>query len=585
MNDQPVLSSFRSEILRLLVPLAALTAMASFAAREVDPPGAAESAYLAVLAASVLLAVGFLARWPAFELGLGATLATAAVWSLPAGPGRGAAVILVLMASLAVATGRQLLRFQGGSSPHPAVQTRPYPKQIPLFQILIPLALGLQCLLRGELLFAPSLSFRTLVALIVLPVAGAAAIAMLSRRHGIPFALIAGATAILLAPGFNVAATLSLIALAAGDLLAWEELGWRATAAAWVVLLAPILWEPAPGLAAAVCGLALWRPRIALALAVPVAAGLVWLFQVPWEAMVRQLAWLPLLLPAALVPERKNAPVLLTAALIAATMPQVPDLSTLAAPLALAALSLRRSEAFTVPQRVWTAVLLGGTAMLASYPWLREEPLAGALSLLGLPPGVPLAVWVAAVFLSLAGLGAWMGRGWSEPVRSTRLAGLAAACVALALLLGLPAPGTELLAPEMPVVLDAGHPIWEAGMPGEPVRSVVLESNLANGAGLAQGTPVAVLRLRDAAGRTIDRTLRAGEDVGEWAARRPDVARSGARSPRPWISWVAGDFFAQRYRCLWRLERPDRFVQLRIERAPGAPPDLELALYQLEIRR
>lgn len=578
MNDPYVPPSSRSEILRLLVPLAALAAMASFAARETDPSGAAESAYLAVLATAVLLAVGFLARWPAIELGLGATLATTAVWSLPPGPGRGVAVVLVLMATVAVAAGRRLLRvgtdLDGSAEARPALFLRSS----------IPLALALQFLLRGELLFEPAMSFRTLVALIALPVAGAAAVVVLSRRHGAPFALLAGAAAILLAPGLNVAATLSLIALAAGDLLAWEELGWRAKAAAWVVLLAPILWEPGPGLAAAVCALALWRPRIALALAVVVAAGLGWFFQTPWEAMARQLAWLPLLLPAALVPERRHSERILTAALIAATVPQVPDLSTLAAPLALAALSLRRDGAFTVPQRVWTGALLGGTALLSSYPWLREEPLAAALSPLG-RPGPALAVAVATVFLALAGLGWWMGRGWSEPLRSTRLAGLAAACAALAFLLGLPAPGLELLKPEVPVVLDAGHPAWEVVVPEGPVRSVVLESNLANGAGLAHGTPVATVRLRDSAGRTVGWTLRAGEDVGEWAARRPDVIRTGTRSPRAWISWVAGDFFGQRYRCRWKLPQPDRFVQLRIERSPGAPPDLALALYQLEVRR
>jgi len=87
LNEPSVISSPWSEILRLLVPLAALAAMASFAGREVDPSGAAESAYLALLAAAVLLPVGFLAPWPALELGVGSALATAAVWALPPGPG------------------------------------------------------------------------------------------------------------------------------------------------------------------------------------------------------------------------------------------------------------------------------------------------------------------------------------------------------------------------------------------------------------------------------------------------------------------------------------------------------------------
>jgi hypothetical protein len=238
----------------------------------------------------------------------------------------------------------------------------------------------------------------------------------------------------------------------------------------------------------------------------------------------------------------------------------------------------------SVPQRVWTGAVVVGTALMASYPWLREEPLAAALALLG-QPGPRLAICVAVLFLGIAGLGAWMSHGWGESAGSLRLAGLAAACVALALLLGAPDPGTEMLAPEMPVVLDARHPVWEGALREQSVRSVVVESNLANGAGLAPGTPVAVVKLRNLAGRTVGWTLKAGEDTGEWAARRPDVAQTGTAAPPAWISWVAGDFFAQRYRSRWQLDSPDRFVQLRIERAAGAPPNLALALYQLEVRR
>ena len=559
------------------MPLAALAAMASFAGREADPLGAAESGYLAVLAVAVLIPAGFLARWPALELGLGSVLATAAVWALPRGPGRGAIVVLVLAATLAVAAGRRLLR--GGTG----------------LEVLIPLALGVQALLRGDLLFDPTVSVRTPVALIALPVAGALAVWVLSQRHGMALALIAGGTAVALAPGFNVAATLSLIALAAGELLGREDLGWPVKLGAWVALLAPILWNPAPGLAAAVCGLALWRPEIALAIGIPVAVGLGWIFDQPWPLMWRQVAWFSLLVPAALVSEWEGrwkgwkgwsaVMAVVAAAFLAATVPLVPDLSAMAAPLGLAALSMRRNGSVTVPQRVWTGAVLFGTALLASYPWLREEPLEGAVSLLGRSPDLPLATWVGVIFLGLAGLGAWMGRGWDESLRTFRLAGLTGACLVLALLVGMPDPGRELLVPETPVVIDAGHPVWQADFAGQAVRSVVVESNLTNGSGLAPGTPVAVVRLRDLAGHTLGWTLRAGEDTGEWAARRPDVAQMGTRTPPAWVSWVAGDFFAQRYRSRWTLPRPQRISRVEIERAPGAPPELVLALYQLEVRR
>jgi hypothetical protein len=563
----------RSALPRLLVPLAALAAMAAFAGRDADPAGMAEGIYLAVLAAAALLPVALLAPAPALELGLGSVLSTAAVWAFPRGPARGAVVVLVVLAALAVAAARRLWQEKGredrGLSP----------------ALAIPLALGCQALLRGELLFAPGLTVRTLVALLALPVAGALAVAYLASRRGTVLALVAAGTALALAPGFNVASTLALLALAAGDVLGRRDAGLPARAAALLVVAAPIAWEPGPGVATALCGLALASPLAALALGAVAAGGMAVLFEASRDGMILQFAALPLLVPAALVPERGRSWNVLTAGLLVATVPLVPDLSALAAPLALAALSMRSGPAFTVPQRVWTGAVLGGTAILASYPWLRPEPMTAALSLLGLPAGPGLAVWAAAVFLALAGLGAVMGRVWEEPVRSARLAGLSAACLTLALLQGLPNAGTPLLVPELPVVLDSGNPSWEADLPGQPVGSVVVESSLANGAALPAGTPVATVKLRDRAGRSVGWTLRAGQNTGEWAARRPDVARAGGAAPQPWISWVAGDFFAQRYRARLRLARRGRFVHLRVERAPGVPQDLEVAVYQMEVRR
>jgi hypothetical protein len=560
----------RSEIVRILVPLAALAAMASFAAREADPAGAAESVYLAVLAAAALLPVGFLAPWPAYEVGIGSALATAAVWALPAGPGRGAAVMALLVALTAVAAGRALMGRKKGQGGEAA-------------RLLIPLALGVQILLRGDLLLNPPPVARLAVALIMLPVVGGVALAILARRHGMALALIAGGTALVLAPGFNVASTLGLVALAAGEILSREDAGVAVKAAAWIALLAPIAWAPGPGVVAAACGLALWRPRIALWVAVVVVAGLTWVFHEPWQAIARQAVWLFLLVPAAAFPAR--IPTVIGAALLAGAVPPIPGAATLAAPMALAALALRRDAAFAVPQAVWTGAALGGTALLAGYPWLRHEPMPTWLSLFGIAPGAGLALVTVCVVLALAGLGIWMGRGWGEPLRSARLAGLAAACLLLALLSGLPDSGTALLAPEVPVVLDAGHPAWEAQVSGGSVGSVVVESSLSNGAALAPGTPVAIVHLRAGAGHSADWVLRSGEATGEWAARRADVAGAGVKAPSPWVSWLAGNFLAQRYRSRWTLERPERASSLRIERAPGVPPDLAVAVYQLEIRR
>src|SRR5215210_7124581 len=186
------------EPVRFLVPLAVLGAVAAFATHELSPGAAAEGLFLGELSAAVLLVVAALAPAPAFELGLGSVLAVTAVWGLPPGPGRGAAVMLLLTATFAASCLRRLSR------------TLP---DLPL-SVSIPLALGFQLLLRSELLFEPP-GFRTLVALIALPVAGGSAMAVLARRHGGDLALVAAGIAVLLGPGWNVTTTLGMIGAAA----------------------------------------------------------------------------------------------------------------------------------------------------------------------------------------------------------------------------------------------------------------------------------------------------------------------------------------------------------------------------------
>jgi len=613
-------------LVRVSVPLAAMAAMAAFAAHEAVA-AAAEGAYLAVLSGSALLAVAFLAPAPAAELGAGATLAVAAVWSLPPGPGRGAVVTLLLTALLAIAAARRL----AASFPDVTLEAA------------LPLAMGLQVLLRGQILFHPQANLRTLVALLALPAAGTVAATLLARRHGGGSALLAAGTALLLAPGWNVAATLGLIALAAGDQLARTDLGRLGKGAALLVLMAPIAWEPGPGLATAVAGLALWRPRLACGLAVPASVLLLGLHGrwhiVGWP-LVGAVWFLPLLVPGALFPERGRVLNTLTAILLVVATPQIPDASALAAPLALAALAVRWDSPAAIPQRVWTGTLLAGTALLVAYPWLRDEPLEAALALGGLEIGWRSGVVILAVFLVLAvGLGGILSRfltrgarpspppgvetpdGVPSPLRGATaqtgaassclpspgggaggagrgaggeglgwatLSGLSTAVIFLAVLIHLPRAGTTLLAPESGVLLDPAHPVWVAEYPtAQRVSGVMVESSLSGGADLAHGTAVATVRTDDGAGRTVLWVLRAGEETGEWAARRPDVERTAIlRSPPAWISWVAGDFFGQRYRARWTLPKGStRLRDLRVERAPGLPPDVGLTLHQVEIRR
>ncbi len=378
-----------SELVRFLLPLTVLGAIAAFAVYE-NP---AEGLFLGMLSAAVLLVVAALAPAPAFELGLGSVLVVTAVWALPPGPGRGAAVMLLLVAAFAAACIRRL----SGTDLQMAVS--------------IPFALGLQLLLRSELLFEP-MSLRTMVALLALPVAAGVAMAFLAARQGGETALLASGLAVLFGPGWNVTTTLALVGVAA--------------------------------------------------------AG----FFLPKLPRLNRLVLLPL------------------------------------------------------------AVLLALTALLDAYPWRRAEPLRAVPDLF------------------------------------------------------VPTPGTPLLPPETSVTLDATYPYREKEIPLEPVSSVVLESALSNGAGLADGTPVAKLTLTDPSGHTVEWTIRAGEDTGEWAARRADVLSTARlRSPEPWVTWFADGFLAQRYRSRWDLPVPGKFSRARIERSPDLPPEVTVTVHQVEVRR
>jgi hypothetical protein len=569
------------------VPLAALAAAAAFAAHEVDRGGAAETGYLGGVAAAALAAVAVLAPPPALELGLGATLAVTLLWTLPDGPGRGAALGLLLAAILGIAAARRLARVL------PA---------LPL-EVAIPLALGLQVLLRGDLLLAPRFDLKTVAVLVGMPVVAGVAMALLARRHGGDsggLALLAGGTAALLAPGWSTASTLALVALAAGDALgAAPRPRLPARGLAVVALLAPLAWEPRAGLLCALAGLALAAPRAALAPALALAV-LARLLPPAAGAGGFGIVTLALLVPAFLLPRRGRwdrwerwelpaAALLLTVAARAVSGP-----ASLAAPLALAALGVRKAGTGAAVQRVWTGALLFGACLLAAYPWLRPAPLADLLDLLG-PVRAVAAAAVAGVLLLELGP-ALPGFPWTtlrRPAGPARAAGVAAAGLFLALLLRLPPPGVRLFRPEQAVRLDAASPVWETGLPAGPLSGLAVESVLDNSTGLPAATPVATLRLLGGGGNggsgDIVWTLRAGRETGEWAARRPDVARlmaaSGTPAPSPWMGWVAGGFFGERYRALFRLSAPHPFGRLRIERLPDLPPDLEITLQQLEVRR
>lgn len=591
MNDTPL--SLRDVLARVAVPLSALAAMAALALREVDPVSGAESWYLAILSTGVLLAAAFLARAPAWEAGIGAMLATAVVWALPAGSGRGAVVILLLLGVLAVAAARRLALLR---TPPPDFAREEASDHQDLFDlplgVTVPLALGLQVLLRGgELLFQPQANVRTLVALLALPVAGAAATSLLAQRHGLR-ALFAAGAVLVLGPGWNVMATLALVALAAADLADRPRTGRITRALAALAVLAPIAWEPVPGLATVMAALVLLRPKQGWILLAALALAVVFAFLDDGWMEDKSLPFL--IVPGSILAANNRLLAGLVAFLLAFFVPLTPDASAMAGPLALMALAMpslasEREEyrAGRKIQAVWTVLLLGATALLASYPWLRSEPAWEALTLFGLG-GMKWDAVVLLVLLALALLARFAGRRGIPFSPAALTAGL----LLVAGWIHLPATGTLLLPADTALVVDAARPRWQAPLDGQQVRALVIESSLSNGAGLDNGTAIATVRLRGEGDQSEAWVLRAGVDTGEWAARRPDVAASSLlKSPAPWISWVAGDFFGQRYRVRWVPERASfssplagPFTELVVERNPGLPPEVSLAIHRVEVR-
>jgi hypothetical protein len=597
---------------RLMVPAAALAAIAALSTHDADPAAGAEGLYLGLLAAAVLAAAAALAPPPGAEVAWGAVFTAAACWALPPLPGRGAAVLPLLAATVATAAARRLRTHVSDGLPE---------SELPL-AFALPLAFGVQLLLRGELVFPATLRIHPLrgaVALVALPIAAAVATVALSRSLDRPRALLAATAAALLGPGWNVATTLALAALGAAALSTAAEkrqarglpplalLGRRTTppwvlrSGAFLVLLVPIAWEPRSGFIAAACAAAvLWRRRaviIALAVAIVVAA----LPLIPasasfWAAAasaapsghlgavdpLRSLPWLLLLVPAVVFPER---PAWAGAAvLLALATPWIPDRATLAAPCALAALALPARGTAATLQRLWSSALLGGAAILASYPWLRPDPLAATITLLSGPPAWSVALTIVGGVLLFTAADFVLTTPPRRRLVATAIPVAAAAAIVIHLSLALPAPREALLSEVVP--LTRSHPRLQMALGDRPVRLVVVDSALTNSAGLAKGAPVAAVILHTQGRGDLIWRLRAGEDTGEWAARRPDVARSaGLAAPAPWSSWVDQGFFGQRYRAQWGLAPGVRAGQLTIARSPTLPADLELAVYQLELGR
>ncbi|MDX1502126.1 MAG: hypothetical protein R3325_07170, partial [Thermoanaerobaculia bacterium] len=540
--------------LDLATPLALLLFLFAFARAVDDPASAAELGYLAVLATAVLVPLACLPDRMRWGLETTAVLVAAAAIALPAGDLRGAAIGLLLTACAAL----ELFRLAGCDEPPP-------------WAAVAAAALALQMIFRSGRLLTPELDLRTLVGLLGLPLAGAVATRFLWGSLGRRSATAAGLL-LAMAPGWRVAPTLTLGALAAAVALPGSRLLPAAPArsrdapldprlpvgaALAAVVVAASLWRPAFGplllLAAAVLR-ARERPAVELRLAA-LALGLALLPAAPqgWEGVLPAASlWLLLLPTAALIGPRRWPALAAAAALGLAGHRWLAEPAAAWGPaVGTTALLLVLPPAAERLQRLWTGALLFGGALLACYPWLRAEPLAVALDRVGLAPAPVPAVAVMAGVVAFALALEGLPYRWVHPVRPA-----AAGAVALFVgaLVSLPPPAVAPLG-RTAFVLDQASPGRQAAVdPPVTVSEVVADTYLSNAAGLAAGTPVARVRLIGESGASVTWEILAGRDTGEWAARRPDVAAlPGLSPPAPWLSWVAAEgFFGQRYRARHR---------------------------------
>jgi hypothetical protein len=539
-------------LFRVLVPLAAYAALTSLARFQVNPTAAAETAYLAFIAAGVLLAIGSVAVKPELEAGLAALLAVTIVWVLPAGPGRGAMLTLLLTAALGATVLRRLARDEWR----------------PAWGSVVPAAVALQILWRADALLTPRPLTTTAVDLLVLPCLGAVGVVTLAARRRPESILAATAALLILGEGWSPVGVVTLLVVATVD-----HVGKR----------------PAPRLE-----LLLLAVTLATAVAVaPAARG--------WTDSLHLMAWLPILAPAAIValPERPShglAAVILLAA--GARLIEGPE--ALSVPVAFALLVLSpASHRMRETQALWSGCLLLAGTVLAGYPWLRIAPADSLLRTVGLQPGWAAAAAIVAIALLIGS--SWWDRLDRGSVRAStelmpgpvpsyaspwlRPAPLVGFVLLVAAAFALPPAGPAFL---RQLQLTAGDPtVISVVEPAVPVSAVALDSYLSYGTLLAPGAPVARLRLRGTGGQIVVWTLRNGRETGEWAVRRPDIATSSTQeTPVAWVSWVTARrlFFGQRYRAVHLLPEPLEVDRVELTLEPGVAPEVVLTLVRLEMR-
>jgi hypothetical protein len=509
-------------------------------------------------------------------------------WALPGTADRGVAagLVLAIILAIAVMTKAPPARDVAGTA------SSAWPPQR-----IAALVIGAQILARSGELLAPTT--RDVVSIVAWAAVAAIAIVLLALQRGLFVAALAGAAAFTLGPGFTMTTAFALAAPALAALVADERrpLPLRAVCAA--TLLVPLVSDLVLGAfvvlgAIAVAGARWMRWAAGLAALIAFFAG-----GADRLAGLRGTAWLLVLLPivlSELIAETsrwrfgaaKAATRFAALGLGLAIAAQLDDLSALSIPAVLLAMTLGGAQPLArATQTAWIGVLAFAVAVLAAYPWLREDALVDAAAVLALGQSWRAAL-VTVLLVASAAIAAILAESRRGASAAPRLVPFALfALLGVVALLAHPAVEATPIA-HQPIELVAGSPAWSLVLRDPArVRTVVLHSSLSHAAATAPGTVIAEVRLATAGGDVVV-PVRAGIDTGEWAARRADVAaQPGFTAPVPYLHWVdAGrGFFGQRYRSRTRLDQPVTATAVAVRLTPDVTSDVVLTLFHLELAR
>ena len=318
--------------------------------------------------------------------------------------------------------------------------------------------------------------------------------------------------------------------------------------------------------------------------------------------------WLALTLPAAVV---LHADRLWSGSL------GLRDLPLLAAPIVAAPLLAILDRAGEGTGR---GALLAAAALVAAGPGFAFGSLAllAAIALAtlfrpSLAPLAPLAVALAAfghepawAALTLCALSAACAVRPAHATRLAPVAGVALGLVALGALLAAAPPWsrpqpvasmleaaarsplsrTDALLDNGSVALSANEARATWNLWNQPVRALVIESFVSDGAALTCGRPFATVRIAAAGGEVASSTLTIGADGGEWASGRPDVAAVlGCATLEPHAQWLPaqGRFLGRTFRAHIALEALLAAETVEIERAADLPPEVRVHLERVAV--